>query len=800
VETQPANTEPARQKRHYIVVVHGMGEQKTNVTAPAVVERFAEARQRTPDTDPANKKSDKEKKKSEPPNYDFIIPANLSEQTVRNNGYGHGWAEFEGIPVTPAAEKPEFNGTIATGSNGKNFRFVDIDWQFILRGDIDTFGSSTEEWSKALLDRLELRKEREKQKDSSKKIAPWAIPMLSSVVNTALPLKKVLAFKFPDLVKLVFDGFLGDVHLYGDYGRTRGRAIRHFHAVLDEIMIRDFLQWYWNVYTQNPEQNGKLATYEPPEFTIIAHSLGTIMSFDALVYAHIKDEIRKNNYTNQKWPASLPFPGYDFIHSVEKNNWDYLHQKLHAIWNREQNNNEILKNIWGLISPSDAEVNPYSDLAQALEENKMPVPEIPYLSWKNHIKSYITLGSPIDKFYVLWPEKYTHLEKIKEDQEEWLKAPAEINHYNFCDEQDPVGHHLEEVMNTRVYKKLFKITPTGNHDVVFRRYKVPGFAHIKYFDDRELFFGIVDNIIDTKKADDSSSFVWKKIHEKKRAATSARRWAYYFIPFFAVLATTALVSYALLGKSPLWRAVAIIAAFLSWVQPNALTAYKEEIGKSRILKGSFPARLAWVLDKWNWPTWTLRVLDKLDKIWPVRGIFSRLVSAAIEWRRILIVESLGSNTNYDVNERIAFQSYDWRGRYYEPLKYLLVLIIISMVFLGASYLLLTLPNIMNNVIPVLTNASSLSLDVITQVITNLFSDTIIKSDNIFSNNHFFEPFFLRQTVRIVFFFILTYTFVRLYVVGAFFRTWRRIHPQEQKKSATKKDSAGSSLKARLLWR
>ncbi|RXK84118.1 hypothetical protein EST62_09965 [Chlorobaculum sp. 24CR] len=761
MENQPANTESAPQRRHYIVVVHGMGEQKCNVTAPAIVQRFAEARQRTTGTHLANEKGDKEKKKSEPPNYNFIIPANLSEQTIRNNGYGHGWAEFEGIPVTPPAKKPEFNGTIATDSNGTNFRFVDLDWQFILRSDIDKFGSSTEEWSKALLDRLELRKERKQQEGSTKKIASWAIPMLNSVVNTALPLKQILAFISPDLAKHVFDGFLGDVHLYGDYGRTRGRAVRHFHAVLDEIMIRDFLQWYWNVYTQNPEQNGKPAKYEPPEFTIIAHSLGTIMSFDALVYAHIKDEIRKNNYTNQKWPASLPFPGYDFIHSIEKNNWDYLHQKLHVIWNREQYNNEILKNIWGLISPSDAELKSHFDLARALEENNMPVPKIPYLSWKNHIKSYITLGSPIDKFYVLWPEKYTHLEEIGQDQEEWLKAPAEINHYNFCDEQDPVGHHLEEVMGTRVYKQLFKITPTGNHDVVFRRYEVPGYAHIKYFDDRELFFGIVDNIIDTKNADDNDRFVWKNIHDKKGAESSAKRWAYYFIPFFTVLATTALLSYGLMNESLLWKCIYIIVSVLLWVQPNALTAYKEEIGKIRNpdeLRFALPAWLVWILDKWNWPAWALRVLKKWDIIRPVRGIFSRLVSAAIEWRRILIVESLGSNTitkksqPHTLNERISFQSQEMKN---EPLKYFTQLIIISSLYLVASLILFQ----------------------------------YVEADTLFKNilfDHQDKTSFGLKTVRIAFFFTLTYTFVRFYVVVSFFRAWWRIHPQEQKNRQRKR--------------
>ncbi len=722
VNTPSISPDSCHEKRHYIVVVHGMGEQKANVTAPAVVERFAEARQRPPDGNVATKKSGKNEKASKSPDYNFIIPANLSEQTVRNNGYGHGWAEFDGIPVkksAPSPGAPDFNGTIAAGANGHNFRFVDIDWQFILRNDIDTFGSSTEEWSSALLEKLERRKE---QNDP---MAPWALPMLRSIVNTAIPVKKMLAFKNAAITKLVFDGFLGDVHLYGDYGRTRGRAVRHFHVVLDEIMIRDFLQWYWNVYNQNSAQDNTPQKYEAPEFTIIAHSLGSIMSFDALVYAHIKDDIRKNDYTSDKWPASLPFPGYSFIHDIEKNNWDYLHQKLQDIWKKEQHNPEILKNIWELISPPNTPFDSYSDRAQLLESNKIPVPDIPYLSWRDHVTNFITIGSPIDKFLVLWPDNYLHLQNTSTLNPLFS---GQIYHYNFCDEQDPVGHHLEEAMKTPLYQALFNTNPIGNHDVVLRRYGIPGLAHNLYWTDKYLFFGILDNIIDTKNGNSDNAFVWENIHEKKRAEISARRWAYYLIPFIATAITTALVSYALMNESLLWKWIYIIVSVLLWVQPNVLTAYKDEMSDSRKIARS------WFAEKWN-------------KFRPVRGIFSRLVSAAIEWRRILIVESLGSNTvdkktkKYNISERIAFQSQEMIS---EPLKYFAQLIIISFAYLvltfGLGFMLLE---------PAHIGKSPLDI-FLTQPKNSHFSLTVTK---------------------IAFFFTLTNTMVRFYVSGSFLRAW-----------------------------
>ncbi|HHE31228.1 MAG TPA: hypothetical protein ENL07_00955 [Chlorobaculum parvum] len=703
-----------------------MGEQKTNVTAPPVVERFGEARHRDPVSPDSKKQWFQRGSSSETPTYNFIIPANLSEQTVRNDGIGHGWAEFEGISVSQDSNPQEFNGAISTDPNGKNFRFVDIAWQFILRSDIETFGSSTEEWASALLEKLELRKK------NGKPMASWVLPMLKSIVNTTIPVKEMLAFKYAALTKLVFDGFLGDVHLYGDYGRTRGRAVRHFHVVLDEIMIRDFLQWYWQIYYQSKEQNGKKPAYEPPEFTILAHSLGSIMSFDSLVYAHIRDDIRRNDYTSEEWPESLPFPGYDFIHDIEKKNWNYLHGKLQSIWKAEQDNPAILDVIRHIIPNADELFNANTVPANGEKQKSIAAPDIPYVSWKNHVTNFITIGSPVDKFLALWSDNYLHLHDTSTVA---VSAPEKMFHYNFCDEQDPVGHHLEEAMKTPVYQTLFNTDPIGNHDVVFRRYGIPGVAHNLYWTDQELFFGIIDKIIDTKTANTSAEFVWKEIHQKTRAFKSAKRWAYYLIPLITTLATTALVSYGIMNDSLLWRWLSIIAAVLLWVQPNLLTAYKDETVDSRKMARS------WLEDKWN-------------KIRPVRGIFSRLVSAAIEWRRILIVESLDSNTvpvdgtHYDVSERIAFQSQEMTDK---PLKYVALLIAVA----GLSL------------------AGSLALG---YTLYYPFEADELLHIHLFTHLSTISGPWLNAG-KIAFFFTLSYSLVRFYVAGSFLGAWKRCRPE-----------------------
>ncbi len=83
--------------------------------------------------------------------------------------------------------------------------------------------------------------------------------------------------------------------------------------------------------------------------------------------------------------------------------------------------------------------------------------------------------------------------------EGWLKPPPaaqRICHYNFCDEQDPVGHHLDVVRGTSNYKKIFDCDSAGQRDVVFRRYAKPGVAHNMYWEDKELFRGFIEEIID----------------------------------------------------------------------------------------------------------------------------------------------------------------------------------------------------------------------------------------------------------------------------------------------------------------
>ena len=96
-----------------------------------------------------------------------------------------------------------------------------------------------------------------------------------------LPLEKLLASRLPGFSDEIFSRFLGDIQLYGEYLGTRGMAVRRFHermAGLEESHYRE---------------PGVSASR--PSYTVIGHSLGSIMSFDALMFAHATVDHRRGN-------------------------------------------------------------------------------------------------------------------------------------------------------------------------------------------------------------------------------------------------------------------------------------------------------------------------------------------------------------------------------------------------------------------------------------------------------------------------------------------------------------------------
>jgi hypothetical protein len=281
----------------YVVVVHGIGEQRKNETILSVVSRFAEACRGL----------------AERESYDVVTLGSASSQTGKEERRGgcrsalagssfQPWLEFEGIsgdgvcPPSPFLGKP--------GGDGTNLRFADLCWSDLMQEDYPCVGQPPELWADGLLGRLWRKREDATSRGSEAEQPPaWALDTLGTVRESLLLLHKLLGFRTRALRDTVFGSYLGDVQLYGEYLHLRGRAVRRFHRLMSHIE-----QEHWKKERDRVAQ-GEIPRSEmrEPRYTVLAHSLGTVLAMDALLYAHASPEARID--PGQRFP-NFPFPGY----------------------------------------------------------------------------------------------------------------------------------------------------------------------------------------------------------------------------------------------------------------------------------------------------------------------------------------------------------------------------------------------------------------------------------------------------------------------------------------------------------
>lgn len=122
------------------------------------------------------------------------------------------------------------------------------------------------------------------------------------------------------------------------------------------------------------------------------------------------------------------------------------------------------------IQPSDTNgYGPRVDVAGKLPE------------WLSRVRSYLTLGSPIDKHLLLWKHLWTDIKPLEES------AALRIRWRNYYDVGDPVGFRLDTARGWLAENGIKAFEFEEVHDIGFARYLVPGKAHVDYWTDRELF-------------------------------------------------------------------------------------------------------------------------------------------------------------------------------------------------------------------------------------------------------------------------------------------------------------------------
>lgn len=444
------NTSYTTRYVNYVIVVHGIGDQRPNESVLPVINRFSEVRQNA----------------HEPQRREVVSLGMITSQTGKPTDKDgvvefkecKPWSEFKNIPQDPYDKLPPFLGE--PSFRGENIRFVDMYWADIMEEDFKDVGQSTGNWAKSLLGRLETKAMPFGDgKFRGNNAEAWILPILYQLEESLIFFNNLLSLRFPFIGDLIFNKFLGDVQLYGEYQQIRGRAVRRFHDLMEKIEREHILQLCPNSSDQHKYRNEEEKEDIIPQYTIISHSLGSVMAMDSLLYAHINKEIY-NPDSNFSF-ANIPFPGYANAHELVGKEKDHDEEKDAILKGRKE----------------------------FLGEN-----------WTENICNFVTLGSPIDKFLTIWWNNYLYLGSERSllaksnDTTDYLfrKRKHKIRHFNYCDEQDPVGDKLDKFKSRKVYGHLFESV----EDIVYHRYSVPGVAHVRYWSDIELFKRIVRRAVD----------------------------------------------------------------------------------------------------------------------------------------------------------------------------------------------------------------------------------------------------------------------------------------------------------------
>lgn len=167
-----------------------------------------------------------------------------------------------------------------------------------------------------------------------------------------------------------------------------------------------------------------------------------------------------------------------------------------------------------LVAHSEGTVISLLALLQALSSMMVPDPEGRGVAqdgkWVEHVKGFMTLGSPIDKHIGLWPGLFAqfafktsvHGDRIDvwpaDDPARVVSLAGQIKWRNYFDYGDPIGFRLDEAR-----RKLGEMAcgafefDDALHDHGYARYWLPGKAHVDYWKDAELFRHFIDTVVST---------------------------------------------------------------------------------------------------------------------------------------------------------------------------------------------------------------------------------------------------------------------------------------------------------------
>jgi hypothetical protein len=161
--------------------------------------------------------------------------------------------------------------------------------------------------------------------------------------------------------------------------------------------------------------------------------------------------------------------------------------------------------------------------------------------WIEQLRGFMTIGSPIDKHLLLWPELWAQLK----NSNGW-QAPHKIKWRNYYDFGDPVGFRLDRArdwLRTNGWKGSFDFD-RATADFGFTRYLFPGKAHNDYWHDDGVFGHFFQTVVQPPEPK------WQK-EAKTYSTPRTRAWAQLVSPMMPFVLAGALLVFGayLLYKS-----------------------------------------------------------------------------------------------------------------------------------------------------------------------------------------------------------------------------------------------------------
>ena len=251
--------------------------------------------------------------------------------------------------------------------------------------------------------------------------------------------------------------------------------------------------------------------------------------------------------------------------------------------------------------------------------------------WMNYVEGFITLGSPIEKITTLWDFNYDHL------SDRIPLSGNKIPHYNYSDEQDPVGYYLNAIAKKETYRSIFE----KKEDIVYNHSVIPGLAHTSYWKDIKLFRHIIRKIIVPSEAFDDT-----KMWFRKKTYTGVLGVTYFLIPFLISILNVLTLTLALSAKN--WQSQAIssllfILTFWFGKQILSLTiGWRLSANRGKIRPFSFDPQIRADLERYY--------VDKGAKIflWLIMGLTTLLPSV------FFLVNPFGFNLILGLSELLPF--------------------------------------------------------------------------------------------------------------------------------------------------